>query len=360
MVTVVVVQSAVPNRPFSPIWTSEMAEAVGVATVALLASAILLRAGYRMLRRLAVFDDPNERSSHITPTIRGMGMAVLLAWGVTVVMASQPPLGFILGVAFIVLLGAIDDFRSLPSALRLISQIVLSAVVAISLIGVLRPEMPFALALIVLTIFLTATVNSVNFMDGINGMSSLHAGIWGVTYALVLVAFVRPDSPWTTVVAALTGAFLAFLPWNARRSARGFLGDSGSYGLGVVVGSVAVVTWAVTGSWIAALLPLGVYGFDTLLTAIRRLLAGKNLFEAHREHVYQRNAVRTRSALQATTVTVIATSVLCVLAILFAYALVNLWIVLFIGVLTVVVYSVSPLFIGSKADNRHEVSQGVK
>lgn len=359
MVPVVVVQGVVPNPLFSAVWTSEIAEAIGIVAVALLASATLLWLGYRVLSKLEVFDVPNERSAHTAPIIRGMGIAVLLAWGVTVVLTSQPPLGFILGVALIVLLGAIDDFRSLPSALRLISQIVLSAVVATALIGVLRPELPYALALFVLTIFLTATINSVNFMDGVNGMSSLHAGIWGVTYTLILVAFVRPDSPWTVAAAALTGAFLAFLPWNARRSARGFLGDSGSYGLGIVVGSVAVVTWAVTGSWIAALLPLGIYGFDTLLTATRRLLAGRSLFEAHREHVYQRNAVRTGSALQATSVTLIATSILCVLAVLFAYAFVNLVIVLLIGALTVVTYSMSPLLIVKTSDSQQDASQGV-
>jgi UDP-GlcNAc:undecaprenyl-phosphate GlcNAc-1-phosphate transferase len=309
MAYVVTVRGVVPNPFLSAVWTTELAESLAVVAFGLLVSALLLWPAGRILRALGVVDVPNARSSHTIPTIRGAGIAVLLAWGITVVVGTQPPLGFLLGVGLIVLLGAIDDFRTLPPTVRLLGQILLSALIANSLIAALRPDVPHAIALIVLTLFLTATINSVNFMDGVNGMSVLHAVMWGITYAAILIAFVRPDSPWSVISAALAGAFLAFLPWNARRVARAFLGDAGSYGLGAVVGSVAVVTWAVTGSWVAALLPLGIYGLDTLLTVIRRVFARKSLFEAHREHVYQRNLIHTGSVLAATSLSVAATAI---------------------------------------------------
>lgn len=360
MVHVVTVLGVVPNPYFSTFWTTELAEALGMVTLGLLVSAILLWPTGRALKAMGALDVPNSRSSHTTPTIRGMGIAVLLAWGVVVMVGAQPPPGFMVAIGLIVVLGAVDDFRPLPPAVRLLAQILLSGFIAGSLIALLRPDVPFIIALIVLTVFLTATINSVNFMDGINGMSVAHAVLWGVSYTLILIAFVRPDSPWSVISASLAGAFLAFLPWNARGSARAFLGDSGSYGLGAIVGSIAVVTWAVTGSWIAALLPLGIYGLDTLLTASRRVFAGQSLLQAHREHVYQRNLIRSGSAFVATSSTVAATAILCVLAVLFAYAVVNLWLVVGIGVVTAIAYSLSPILLSKERVNRESIAVGAE
>lgn len=358
MMRMVSALGVVPNPVFSSVWTIELAEALGFIAIGLLVSTLLLWPTGHVLKALGVMDVPNSRSSHVTPTVRGIGIAVLLAWGITVIVGAQPPAVYVAAVGLIVLLGAVDDFRPLPPSIRLLAQILLGGLIAGALIAVLRPNVPYAIALIVLTLFLAATINSANFMDGINGMSVAHAVLWGVTYTVILIAFVRPDSPWSAISAAVVGVFLAFLPWNARRLARAFLGDSGSYGLGAIVGSIAVVTWAVTGSWIAALLPLGIYGLDTLLTAARRVFAGRSLLQAHREHVYQRNAIRTGSALFATAVTVVATSVLCVLAVLFAYALVNFWVVLGLGALTAVAYSLSPILLGSGYVNRESIAVG--
>jgi hypothetical protein len=115
----------------------------------------------------------------------------------------------------------------------------------------------------------------------------------------------------------------------------------------------------VTGSWIAALLPLGIYGLDTLLTAIHRSVSGKSLLEAHRDHVYQRNMARSGSVLAAGSVALACTAILCVLAVLFAYAVVSLWLVIVLGVLTAVVYSMSPYLLAPLGRNLDQTAAGV-
>lgn len=360
MVHVVMVRGVVPNPFFSTVWTTELAEALGVVALGLLVSSLLLWPAGRALKALGVVDVPNTRSSHTEPTIRGIGIALFLAWCIVVMVCAQPPPGFMVAVGLIVVLGAIDDFRPLLPTIRLLAQVLFAGVIAGSLIVVVRPDIQFTIALIVLTVFITATINAVNFMDGINGISVTHAILWGVTYTLILSAFVRPDSPWSVISAALAGVFIAFLPWNARRLARAFLGDSGSYGLGAIAGSIAVVTWAVTGSWIAALLPLGIYGLDTFLTAARRVFVGKSLFQAHREHVYQRNAIQTGSAVFGTLITGAATAVLCVLAILFAYAVVNVWLVAGIAAVTAITYALSPLLLGNRSVDQDSIAVGAE
>jgi UDP-N-acetylmuramyl pentapeptide phosphotransferase/UDP-N-acetylglucosamine-1-phosphate transferase len=87
-------------------------------------------------------------------------------------------------------------------------------------------------------------------------------------------------------VAVAAGA-LAFLPWNAVR-ARVFLGDAGSYGLGVALALLAAQAVVRHVPLEAALAPLALYLADTGWTLQRRVRAGERIFEAHRTHIYQR------------------------------------------------------------------------
>jgi len=129
------------------------------------------------------------------------------------------------------------------------------------------------------------SVNGINFMDGINGITSLSVGAWG------LIAFVVGSTHSLVgleIIGAVTaGAALGFLPWNAP-VARLFLGDVGSYLLGGLV-SAGILVGAAQGAPIALLVaPLSLYLVDTGTVLVKRMLQGEPLFEAHRGHVYQR------------------------------------------------------------------------
>lgn len=341
--TALTVAGAVPVPGFSADWLSAFVAAGFAGLLALIASALLLGPTSWFLKRGEVLDVPNERSSHGQPTIRGLGIAVMVAWAAVVTALGKPPLFFILSVLVVVLVGAVDDFHRLSARMRLIIQLLSAAVLAGGLVSELKPNLLPLLAFAFLLVFITAMINAANFMDGVNGISGLHAVLWGLTYAVILVAFVSENSPWPIIAAGMAGSFLAFLPLNARRNAAGFLGDSGSYGLGAIVGSLAVVTWAVTGSWIASLLPLGIYGADTLMTAIRRLVNGHSLLTAHRDHIYQRNRVRTNSGALATSLTVVGSLLLSINAILFAYARVSVSVALMVALIVLVAYVLSPV-----------------
>jgi len=328
-------------------WLPQIANGLGTFSLALIASVLLLWPSRSLLRRWGVVDIPNARSSHARTTVRGLGIAVLIAWAIAVVIAAEPPFGFLTGIGAIVLIGAVDDVRSLSPRLRLGAQVLVSLGIAWVLVGEVRPALPVVIAVIVIGVFLTATINAVNFMDGVNGMSALHAVVFGCVYFVILVSFVRVDSPWMPTAAALAGAFAAFLPFNVRKVALGFLGDAGSYGLGVIVGSLAVVTWAVTGSWIAALFPLAIYGLDTAITAARRITSGHNLLNPHRDHIYQRTALRTGLPLLSATITTMATLVMGLIAVLFAYGVINVATALIVGAGIAVIYLFSPALIGT-------------
>ena len=239
-----------------------------------------------LLRRTAV-DVPNGRSSHSVPTPRGGGApiavglvaAALLIHGTAAVM-------FAIAVAAFAAIGFADDLGSLPAGRRLAMQGVASLAIAVVLVT--RTGLPpvlIAAAVIVFAVWLIGFVNAFNFMDGVNGISAGHALIGGAYYACL--GWWRPDALLAVAGAAVAAGALAFLPWNAVH-ARVFLGDAGSYGLGVALALLAACAVIRHIPLEAALAPLAVYLADTGWTLQRRIRAGERVFEAHRTHTYQK------------------------------------------------------------------------
>jgi UDP-GlcNAc:undecaprenyl-phosphate/decaprenyl-phosphate GlcNAc-1-phosphate transferase len=238
------------------------------------------------LRRAAV-DVPNARSSHSVPTPRGGGAPVAVGLVAAALLVHDAvALMFAAAVAAFAAIGFADDLSALPAGRRLAMQGLVSLTVA----GVLaaRTGLPLALmaaAAVVLAVWLIGFVNAFNFMDGVNGISAATALLGGAYYACL--GWLRPDAFLTAAGAAVAAGALAFLPWNAVR-ARVFLGDVGSYALGVALALLAACAVIRHIPLEAALAPLALYLADTGWTLQRRIRAGERIFEAHRTHAYQR------------------------------------------------------------------------
>lgn len=237
-----------------------------------------------VLRRAQFMDVPNHRSSHAAPTPRGGGVAVLAALSLALLFVDGYDAWLLVAVAAVVaLVGLVDDLRSLSSGVRLMAQVGAALAVCAWLVdrGDLDEWWRFAAAVLVLVGF----VNAFNFMDGVNGISALTAvvigGFWAATGARQELDAIA------TLGLVLMGAALGFLPWNAPR-AWVFLGDVGSYGIGLLIGALSVVAWAQGVHWLVAVAPLVIYGADTGWVLAKRARGGRPLMEAHREHVYQR------------------------------------------------------------------------
>lgn len=233
-----------------------------------------------MLRRGCV-DVPNHRSSHVVPTPRGGGLACLLglcaALVVAVATGRAVPWALVVGSIALSLVGYADDRADLPAVVRLAAQVLVGATMGVALGGGwLVPVAAFTA---------TAVVNMVNFMDGINGITSLSMTVWG---AAAWVVGVLHDSPGLQLLGALViGCSLGFLPWNAP-SARMFLGDVGSYLFGGLVTSGLLLGLTSRVPIMPLLAPLAIYTADTGAALVRRLARGEPILQAHREHVYQR------------------------------------------------------------------------
>ena len=266
------------------VWPAAVATATGL--VAWLVTRLLIP----ILARREILDRPNERSSHRVATPRGGGIAVtgsvLLAWIVLVLTGSalSRVLGIVLGAAFLAVVSWIDDLRGLSPLVRLLVQV--GAVI----IGLaVLPEQHSLSQLALSGLVWVWWINVFNFMDGIDGLSGSEAAALGAGLLLFASVGSGADPALRELAAALTGAAIGFLAWNWS-PARIFLGDVGSVPLGYVLGFL-LLDLAVRGYWrIALILPL-YFLADATITLARRLLRGERVWQAHREHFYQR-AVR--------------------------------------------------------------------
>lgn len=238
------------------------------------------------LRRWAVVDVPNARSSHEHVTPRGGGLAPALAASIAIsvgrdvastgqVALAACPLAF-------AMLGLADDVLPARATHRFAGQLLIAAATAwLALDG---NDGARVAASIVAVVWILAVVNAWNFMDGINGIVGVTGVVVGGSW------FVLGDRlgalSVSTAGAVLAAVSVAFLPLNFPR-ARVFLGDVGSYFFGAWCAIVVVLGLRAGIAPVAMMAPLAPFLADTGLTLLRRLLRREPVHEAHREHAYQ-------------------------------------------------------------------------
>jgi UDP-N-acetylmuramyl pentapeptide phosphotransferase/UDP-N-acetylglucosamine-1-phosphate transferase len=268
-----------------------------VAVLAFAASCLGTRALVAVLRRRAVLDRPNERSSHVAPTPRGGGIAVIgasvAAWLVLAAIGIMPPAAIVVALAGagLALVSWFDDLRGLSPGGRLLAQFAAVAAGIWALPqgaffqGWLAPGLDVMAGALLWVWF----ANLFNFMDGIDGIDGSEAAAIGI--GIVLVAGVGGlDLGLAAPGAAIAAAALGFLVWNWA-PARIFLGDVGSVPLGYLLGFL-LFELARRGAWQAALILPLYFLADASLTLLRRLARRERVWQAHREHFYQRAVQR--------------------------------------------------------------------
>ena len=243
-------------------------------------------------------DRPNARSSHRAAVPRGGGIAVIgvllaawLALWLTSACASCEALFWIAlaGALGLAALSWLDDLRGgLSVFLRLAVQVLAVGAGIASLPGdglILQGSVPAPVDHALAAAAWLWFVNLFNFMDGIDGLSGVEGASLGLGAFLLALLGAAPAGLGPLGL-ALAGVSLGFLLWNWH-PAKIFLGDVGSVPLGYLAGWL-MLALAAAGAWQAALLLPAYYLADATITLVRRLLRGRRVWQAHREHFYQR------------------------------------------------------------------------
>lgn len=260
------------------------------AVLTFVLTATLTPAAIAVLRRIEAYDVPTERSSHIDRTLRGGGVAVAIGAVAGLVLGDSGDAAslttMLVAVSILAVVGLIDDLRTLDVLPRLGAQLIGAALcLPWFLNNVSLPWGLRAMLAVAAVIWMMGYVNAFNFMDGINGISSLSAMVAGATF--VTIGMAEDLTLVTLAGGVLAAAGLGFLPYNFPR-ARVFLGDVGSYFLGGWIAFVVLVMLVSNVSPEAAFGPLVIYLADTTFTLGSRIARRERWWESHHEHVYQR------------------------------------------------------------------------
>lgn len=262
-------------------------------------SFVIAVAGTGLLSHLLVgkgiVDLPNQRSSHSQATPRGGGIAILaaMAGGLGILVFVQTPLPAGIGnigatAVALALVSWVDDVRGLSPLVRIIPQIVCVAIVfylmPVPTLAILS-SLPGWAQYGVLALAWLWFINLYNFMDGIDGITSVETLV--ITMGIAVLAFIAeqlvPLQGPTLIIAAATCGFLI---WNWA-PAKIFMGDVGSVPLGFVLGWL-LLKLAGEGYLLAALILPCYYLTDATITLLSRLIRGEKVWQAHRQHAYQR------------------------------------------------------------------------
>ena len=227
-----------------------------------------------------IIDKPNERSSHTRITLRGGGIIFYLG-ALTFFLTSQFEYPwFILALTLITFISFVDDIRSTSQGLRLVFHFTAMTLMFYQWGLFSLPWWTVFVALIVCT----GIINAYNFMDGINGITGGYSLIILVALAYInreIVSFVEQE-----LIVTVLCSVLVFNFFNFRKHAKCFAGDVGSVSIAFIVlfliGKLIIKTEDF--SWIILLV---VYGVDSVLTIIHRLMLHENIGLPHRKHLYQ-------------------------------------------------------------------------
>jgi UDP-GlcNAc:undecaprenyl-phosphate/decaprenyl-phosphate GlcNAc-1-phosphate transferase len=273
--------------------------------------------------RIGAVGEVRSRDVHTVPTPRMGGVAMMVGYAVAMLFASHLPFisglfaasnqaWVILGGAVLIcLLGVADDLWDLDWMLKLGGQLLISVLVSwggvqiISLpLGSLVTASP-SLSMAITAFLIVASINAVNFVDGLDGLASGIVAIGGIAFAAYSYIIARTSPSYasmaTLIDVALVGICVGFILHNWH-PAKLFMGDSGSMLLGYLITCASIVmtgrldpvsihTSIYLPVFMPILLPILVLFLpvlDMLLAVVRRVSHGQSPMHPDRMHLHHR------------------------------------------------------------------------
>ncbi|MEO0833233.1 MAG: hypothetical protein AAFY13_08030 [Pseudomonadota bacterium] len=261
-------------------------------------------------------DIPNSRSSHVAATSRAGGLAIIIAVCSGIVAISFMNTAGVLGETLLeggegdhlldllalsliaAGFGLVDDRFGLGPAVKALGQVLPAIFFTLMIAPFTSFPVPGLGAVDlgwfgypVTVLWIVGFMNVYNFMDGANGL----AGACGAILCLMIGLVSAPLGHDAVCAAGLVTGFvlLGFL-WVNLGEGRIFMGDGGSQSAAFMIAALGVMLCDREGGGVEVLPVLFVPMMaliliaDVALTLLMRLQRGENIFQAHRQHTYQR------------------------------------------------------------------------
>ena len=251
-----------------------------------------------------------ERHLHSSPLPRLGGVAIFISFSLSMLAAavmaryipnlhpafSQKTLLTILAPATLVfLLGVYDDLYNVGPYVKFAVQSIAATMLFTGGLRILNipvlfgeHQLPWFVGLPLTILWVLAITNAFNLIDGLDGLAAGSA-LFSTLVAFV-VALLSGYSLITLMTIALAGAILGFLRYNFN-PATIFLGDSGSLFIGFLLSALALAGAQKAPTIVAVAIPVVSFGLpilETSLSILRRLISGRPVFTADREHIHHK------------------------------------------------------------------------
>jgi UDP-GlcNAc:undecaprenyl-phosphate/decaprenyl-phosphate GlcNAc-1-phosphate transferase len=266
---------------------------VPILVVGFAASLSLTPLSRQIAMRLGVVDIPNHRKVHTGHKPMMGGLAIYLAFAISLLLFSPPKylveLGAVLsGAAFLALVGLADDRYNLGIRIRLVAMALAALVLVAAGIQIHLFRTPW-LDIPLTVLWVVTLINAVNFMDNMDGItagvSTLAAGFF------MIIALSQGLTLVSLLAAAIMGSAVGFLIYNFNPSSI-IMGDMGALVLGFVVAVLGIKlefgTQPLSVSWMIPVFVLALWLFDICLVVFTRLMEGRSPGQAGKDHTSHR------------------------------------------------------------------------
>lgn len=235
----------------------------------------------------------------------GGGLAIFLSVVITLISAfffdihmqilAQPYVdGLLLASAWIVALGLFDDRYGMPGRFKLLGQILAALIMVsegmvIEAFTVVGYKVTLGgLAIPFTIIWLVGAINSLNLLDGIDGLATTIGIV--LCAAIAMLATYTEQTAVAMISTAVAACLLGFLRYNFPPATM-FLGDAGSMLIGLIVGTLAITASMKGPATVAMAAPLAIWAlpmFDSVAAIMRRKLTGRSIYATDRGHLHHR------------------------------------------------------------------------
>ena len=251
-----------------------------------------------------------ERHLHSNPLPRLGGVAIFLSFSLCALLAAlwgirHPELHsprflptmvtILLPAALVFALGVYDDLRGVGPYFKFSVQAIAAAMLYAGGLRIVNipvifgdHNLPRYIGFALTIIWVLGITNAFNLIDGLDGLAAGSA-LFSTMVAFVVAVLNGPPLVEIMTI-ALAGAILGFLRYNFN-PATIFLGDSGSLFIGFVLSALALYGAQKAPTIVAVAIPVVSFGLPILETAIsilRRLISGRPIFTADREHIHHK------------------------------------------------------------------------
>lgn len=282
-----------------------------IVLVTFLAAVILTPIAKKMAFHVGAVDHPDKnRKVHKKdmPSMGGIAIfgAFLLGYMLFAPKTDQM-IAILIGAFIIIVTGIMDDVHPLSPLPKLAGQI-LAACIAVIYGGIVFNDMQIfghvfrfgVFAYPISVLFIVAIINAINLADGLDGLAAGTSAIYFLTIAVI--GFIMSTLGGLDVILCLImlGACLGFLIYNFNPASI-FMGDTGSMFLGFIISVIALLGFrtATITSLIIPILTLFVPIIDTILAMGRRIINGKKIGAADKDHLHHQLLKQTKSTKKA-------------------------------------------------------------